>query len=140
MLEAKELEECTFKPKILTTYDSNKSKGSAIDKCMELFMKAKPLKEKRDKTKDDFDFEKAKDECTFQPNIESSQKTLEVLFYGSQQRMMDSQFFASGDSDITQHIKGYQMVTQRLKKGRDDREKVKAMTTRGAPGTQPDEA
>ncbi len=42
------------------------------DKCMELYMKAKPAREKRDKTRNDLDFEKGQEECTFQPNIDNS--------------------------------------------------------------------
>jgi len=47
-------------------------------------MRAKQTaKERRDKTKDDFDYEKGKDECTFQPNINTSQKNMELLYYGT---------------------------------------------------------
>lgn len=64
MQEAKELEECTFKPKILN-YDGNtvRSRGGLVtaDKCLELYMRAKTLKEKKDKTKNDFEYEKAQE-------------------------------------------------------------------------------
>jgi len=74
------MEECTFKPKI-NAYDGNTTKSRsgivATDKCLELYLKGKMLKEKRDKNRDDFEFEKGVEECTFQPNIEESQKTLE---------------------------------------------------------------
>lgn len=72
--EEKELEECTFKPKI-NKYEGNRSQSrltKSVDKFTELYMKAKPRREKRDKTREDFDFEKGKEECTFQPNIEVS--------------------------------------------------------------------
>lgn len=67
ILVAKELEECTFKPQIITKgYDSNKSKsGIQSDRCLELYHKSKNGKEKRDKTKEDYEFEKARDHCTF---------------------------------------------------------------------------
>jgi hypothetical protein len=39
---------------------------------LDLYERAKFGKEKREKTKEDYDFEKNKDECTFQPNIEES--------------------------------------------------------------------
>jgi hypothetical protein len=39
--------------------------GLNSDKCIELYMKAKPMREKTDKTRNDYEFEKAKDECTF---------------------------------------------------------------------------
>ena len=67
ILDAKELEECTFKPKILGNYDSNKSKSySRVDRCNELYNKAtKTMRDKRDKTHNEYEFEKAKEECTF---------------------------------------------------------------------------
>ncbi len=36
-------------------------------------MKAKPIRDKKDKTKDEYEFEKGKEECTFQPNIQKSE-------------------------------------------------------------------
>lgn len=68
-------------------------------------MRAKAGKDKKDKTKDEYEYEKGKEECTFQPNIQKSEI---IQSYGSQ-RYGDSQFFATvnGDLDITQHIKGY---------------------------------
>lgn len=51
------MEECTFKPKIINYEGHNRTKMTT-DKCMELYMKAKPAREKRDKTRNDLDFEK----------------------------------------------------------------------------------
>jgi hypothetical protein len=39
------------------------------DKCEELYKKAKPTKEKRDKSRIDYEFDKNSKECTFKPNI-----------------------------------------------------------------------
>lgn len=80
MLEARELEECTFKPRILD-YDSVKGGGGrrtteSVDRFTELYNKAKPMREKKDKTAHDFEYEKGADECTFIPNISKSMKTL----------------------------------------------------------------
>jgi len=136
ILDAKELEECTFQPKIITKYESSKISTLShqrSDKCTELYMRAKPLKERKDKTRDDFDFEKGKDECTFHPNIGDSQRNMEVLYYGSQPG--DSHMFATGDS-----VRGFATATQRLQKGRQEREKTRAMHARGIPGTVTDEA
>ena len=81
------MEECTFKPRILE-YDGNlqaskitsksKSRLLGAEKSAELYLKAKPVYEKRDKTKDDFDYEKGQQECTFQPNIGDSQRNMEL--------------------------------------------------------------
>jgi hypothetical protein len=51
---------------------------------------------------------------------------------------LESQF--SGASDLTQNIKGYQMTMSRMKKGREDREKVNQMMARGEPGLPKDES
>lgn len=72
LLDQKELEECTFKPKI-GNYESNKSQTRGGDKCVELYMRAKAGKDKKDKTKDEYEYEKGKEECTFQPNIQKSE-------------------------------------------------------------------
>eukprot|EP00347_Sterkiella_histriomuscorum_P013308 403365213 len=141
MLDQKELEECTFKPKI-TNYESNKSRVlQGNDKFLELYSKAKPMHEKRDKTRNDYEFEKGQEECTFQPNIGESQKNMDQLYFSTNQ-YTDSQFLGSDgglNQTTTQNIKGYQMMMARMQKGREDRDKVKAMTSRGIPGTIIDE-
>lgn len=53
---------------------------------------AKPLREKRDKTQDEYEFEKGKEECTFQPNIEETQKFMGNIYY------------TRGESDYFQEI------------------------------------
>lgn len=138
VLEAREMQECTFKPKIKEYFDptstSRLGTRKPTDKCTELYMKAKPTRERKDKTKQEREYEKAASECTFKPNIAESQKNLDIYFTSQ----IESQF--SGASELTQNIKGYQMVTSRMKKGREEREKVKEMLTRGIPGTARDEA
>lgn len=84
MLDAREMQECTFKPKI-KEYDPNGTSMSRLtgrkgDKCQELYMKAKPTREKRDKSKHEYEYEKAQAECTFRPNINESQKNLDIYF------------------------------------------------------------
>ena len=97
-LEAKELAECTFQPRIISKYES--ARADPRDKCVELYMRAKPLRERRDKTSDELEFEKGKDECTFHPNIGDSQRNLVSC---------GSQMYATNDS-----VKGFQSATQRL--------------------------
>jgi hypothetical protein len=60
ILEQRELEECTFKPRINEYHgDQQKSRVTITgDKCIDLYLMAKPAKEKRDKTRDDYEFEK----------------------------------------------------------------------------------
>jgi hypothetical protein len=73
----KELEECTFKPNLIKQYDPNNTMNKsrtrgAVDKCTELYMKAKPAYNKRDKTREEFEIESGANEFTFKPNIGES--------------------------------------------------------------------
>jgi hypothetical protein len=52
------------------------------------------------------------------------------IYYST--KVGESQF--SQTSDLTQNIKGYQMVTSRMKKGREDKMKSNEMLSRGIPG------
>ena len=75
-MDQKELEECTFRPNI-KSYDPNSTMNKsrtrgAADKCTELYMKAKPAIQKRDKTREEYEIELGANEFTFKPNIEES--------------------------------------------------------------------
>jgi hypothetical protein len=51
----------------------NKSRTrGAVDRCTELYLKAKPAFNKRDKTREEFEIESGASEYTFKPNIEES--------------------------------------------------------------------
>eukprot|EP00347_Sterkiella_histriomuscorum_P006960 403350779 len=75
-----ELDGCTFKPKVKTNYQftepgiiqrHNKKETSPNKKAFfnNLYQLAEPLKSRRDKSKDEYEFEKSQDQCTFVPKI-----------------------------------------------------------------------
>jgi len=57
-----------------TQYNSNTMRSStATSKHIELYQRAKPLHERRDKTKSDFEYESGLRDLTFKPDIAVSQ-------------------------------------------------------------------
>jgi uncharacterized protein with ParB-like and HNH nuclease domain len=70
--QKKELENCTFKPKINTyNNESNIIKPNAAHRIDQLYKKGiNSIYNKKDKTKDELDVEKHGKECTFKPNLE----------------------------------------------------------------------
>ena len=74
------------------------------DKCADLFQLSKIMpKERTDKRREDYEFERAGEECTFKPQLLSV-----GLRKGSQSKSL-------------QDIKGLLKSVDRLKRGRDDR-------------------
>lgn len=63
------MEECTFKPK--TLHYSSVVNPTSGDKCLDLFYRVGKgsYKDKAGKTQDDYEYEKAQQECTFVPKI-----------------------------------------------------------------------
>lgn len=69
-LEEKEVEGCTFAPKTLN-YHSTVQRETHGDKCLDLYA-SKPkgwAREKGLKTRDDYEYDKHKEELTFRPMI-----------------------------------------------------------------------
>jgi uncharacterized protein with ParB-like and HNH nuclease domain len=65
--EANELKECTFAPQITVR---RQGKADTSTPFNERLYKIRKLQiEKTDKTKEDYEYEKAKEECTFAPNL-----------------------------------------------------------------------
>jgi len=70
------MKECTFKPK-LPKEDLSKSTVSKLDhtagshapKYEELYNRAKGKKARQDKTKEEYEYERDKEQCTFQPQL-----------------------------------------------------------------------
>jgi hypothetical protein len=115
-LENKETEECTFHP--MTNENvrikANESMQTTGDKCFDLYQLASAkAKSKIDKSKDEYEFEKSAQECTFQPNIakEGARRNEETPHYVNQRSIQET--------------------LERLKKGREEREFKKKMTERG---------
>jgi len=66
------MKECTFKP-CLPNEDLSKSSVSRVEpnshRNKDLYSKAKHKPTRQDKTKEEYEFERQRDECTFQPQI-----------------------------------------------------------------------
>lgn len=114
-LESKAAEECTFHP--MTNENvrirQDESMQSTGDKCFDLYNLAvvKP-KNKQDKTKEDYEFEKNGTECTFVPNINKDlTRGDDKPHYVNQRSIQDN--------------------LERMRKAREDREFKKKMTERG---------
>ena len=118
-LEKKKVQECTFRPKINTSYpfmkkirknsgDSNNNNyKKGLNRIDELYEKGKQIvQSKRDRTKEEIDIEEQGDECTFQPDIYSL----------PQEKIPDTKF----TNDIYNE-KEYKYLYERLKHGRLER-------------------
>ena len=111
-LEKKELQECTFKPKINPDYISNKTNkekenknsDNKKDRMVEMYEKGTAdIKKRKNRTKDEMEVEAQIKECTFQP------KKMKV-------KIPETKF----SNDIYKE-KQYKQLYQRLKNGRKDR-------------------
>jgi len=70
-LEAEKLKECTFRPKLSeNTRNINKSLCRSQSKNQNYYRLAKTQRKKTDKTTQEIEFEKSKNELTFTPNIQ----------------------------------------------------------------------
>lgn len=65
--DARELKECTFAPQI--SKKQVKVDGDDVPVNERLYKMRKNANEKTDKAKEEYEFEKAKEECTFAPNL-----------------------------------------------------------------------
>ena len=102
-LEKKELENCTFKPK--TNNFSSITKARGANRFNELFHKgSQKEKNRKNKTQEEFEFEKYGSECTFKPNIKNKKVNKKSNF----------------KNDIYNE-KSYKLLYDRLKKGRIER-------------------
>ncbi len=117
--------ECTFKPQITeyvpdATVEPPKKTAkhvkvstskSTADRCQALYELAKKIVKKEDKPTDDYIYEKEKDQYTFAPNI-SKEKKVEPV-----------------PAPVNDPLVGE--TIERLKKGREERERIKKGTERG---------
>lgn len=109
----KEVEECTFKPKTLH-YNSG-AQPSHGDKCLDLYSRVPKgvYKDKRMLTKEEYEFERAKEELTFVPKINEGVPQEEGV--------------------PTHQIRGVDKQMERLQKAREQQFQKKMMTERGMP-------
>jgi hypothetical protein len=70
-LEEKELQECHFKPVTLNYKGDKDATVTHGDKCKDLYSKKMPgwFAEKIEKTAEDYEFERSKDDLTFKPQV-----------------------------------------------------------------------
>jgi len=97
--EEKELSECSFKPKII----DYKSKGHAEDKDHYIRLYKLARKRGNDKSTNDYEFEKARGQCTFTPNIVKEE--------------VDT-------TPVTVDKAMVERTIERMKKGREERERI----------------
>ena len=124
------MKECTFKPQLVTgeknldlskstmTVQQQQPQPTNADqkaKYEQLYALAKHQKNKQDKTKEDYEFEKNVQECTFQPKLQANQARKNIPEIGQ---------------SVTQD-KHVQKQIDRLNKGREEKERVKLYHERG---------
>jgi hypothetical protein len=121
------MKECTFKPDLITaksdlsksimTNNVNESKMSVSTqaKYEQLYQLAKHQKVRQDKTKEDYEYERNKEELTFAPKIQSSNMP---------QRNTEQQVNLVQDKFVQKQI-------DRLNKGREEKERVRLFMEKG---------
>lgn len=124
ILEEEELKHCTFKPNIQhkegheaprTANQADKGQAPSNEKYKQLYALAKPQKDKTDKTKEDYEFERNQQECTFQPKMNARAKQSVQVESGA----------VTSDKAVQKQI-------DRLNKAREEKERIKMYTERGA--------
>ena len=124
-LEAKEKKDCTFRPKT-NNYNPNRAEESKLqsdtsygvnentgDKCFDLYqLSMNKQKQKEDKTTEEVEFEKAKEELTFQPNLQKKKPKTAAKKYRVNQRSVQDNI-------------------ERMRRAREERERKRMMTERG---------
>ena len=108
-LQKKEMENCTFKPKTNNFSSITKSRGA--NRFNELFHKgSEKEKNRKNKTQEEFEFEKYGSECTFRPNIK----------YGKTNINNNQNNNNNFNNDIYNE-KSYRLLYERLRNGRIER-------------------
>jgi hypothetical protein len=114
-LENKEQEECTFHPMTNENFviKADESIVTTGDKCFDLYQLGQnKKKEKIDKSREEYEFEKNVTECTFQPNLaKNREEEVEKPHYINQRSIQDN--------------------LDRMKRAREERDFKKRMTERG---------
>jgi hypothetical protein len=120
--EIKELEKCTFKPKINNyTFRDNIFPVDSIQKDQRIErlhrIGTESIINKKNKTKDDIEIEKYGKECTFKPNI--NERDFAAVFDGAKQEMNHREY-----NDV-------QKFNERMKRGRIEKEIKESAFKRG---------
>ena len=120
-LNDKEVSECTFTPVTLDYHGHTKTKVTHGDKCKDLYSTKQKgwFKERGTKTAEDYEFERSKDEMTFNPQI-NDPDTMQRL----------SKNF---DSHKVDTIRGMDKVRDRMERARQQQLEKKLATERGMP-------
>lgn len=117
------MKECTFKPNI-PKEDLSKSVMSKLDqtgvtntqpKYEELYNRAKAKKGRQDKTKEEYEYERNKEECTFQPSIKPNMAAMR----------------SKANVSVNLNNEDLNKYQDRMNKAREERERKKKFTERG---------
>ena len=134
IIEGEKMKECTFQPNIrpstmsqMSNRRSSRATLQSSDKCSELYQKAKQDFVRKalrtDKKTQDVEFEKQKEQCTFQPQIKPlSKQDLNQSKYNPEYNAPDETLMAN------KHISSQ---VERLRRGREEREWKKKFFERG---------
>ena len=134
IIDQEEMKECTFKPELNTNPKNDLLSKSVLSnsgatttgggptngppsqpKYEQLYGLKKDQKDKQDKSKQDYEYERNKEELTFAPKITSHHNT-------APQRNTD---------ESVVHDRAVQKQVERLNKAREDKDRIKNMTERG---------
>ena len=113
-----ELLQCTFQPK--TNTQSTISSITMEDKCAQLYEQAiQKMKirgksfERRDKTSEQYEFERSQNELTFKPQLCTASRNTNNQMQKSYSTQQLKEMFTSSSS---KSIKGYKVATERINK------------------------
>lgn len=117
-MKDREVDGCTFKPKTLA-YSGTGRTTSSGDKCIDLYSRKQKgwFKEKAQKSAQEYEFERNKQDCTFKPKV-NDPNTISTHVQ---------------NEETVQHIKGMDKVMDRMMKARQQQLEKKIMTERGMP-------
>ena len=124
ILDAENMKECTFQPSISKNSRALSSSrcasiGKSMDKREELYLMGKKQGKKTDKSREEYEYEKSKSECTFSPHIGKYLKEQK-----KDTKVMENKYVQKG--------------VERMKKARDEKERVQKYTERGIILTSPE--
>ena len=112
IMEQEKMRECTFKPNLVKPREVSGTRSvTSGDKFTELYNLARQQRPKTDKTSEEVEYEKNREECTFAPQCRRKQ---------SVDKPMEKQMSVHELREV-----------ERMKRAREEKERVKRFTERG---------
>ena len=150
ILEEKELKECTFQPKLAkkrkttTTVAVDPPEKRGDNARERLYRQRNRQIDKADKAKEDYEFERMGEECTFAPKVNKNlhvRSTIAQIQLNTnpvqKQDPSPSSTAAGAKGTLSRAEISYQKQLERQKKAREEKQRVKNLTERGVyPGEQ----